>query len=86
MVSEALNNAVKHAKATVVDVRVSSRDGEFEIDVRDDGVGGADPDRGSGIVGLGDRIDVLGGTLAVASAPGEGTRLRVRLPVTPRPG
>ncbi len=86
VVSEALTNAVKHAKATVVDVRVSSRDGEFEIDVRDDGVGGADPDRGSGIIGLGDRIDVLGGTLAVASPPGEGTRVRVRLPVTPRPG
>lgn len=85
VVSEALTNAVKHARASLVEVRVSSRDGELEIDVRDDGVGGADPDRGSGIVGLGDRIDVLGGTLAVASAPGEGTRLSIRLPVGQRP-
>jgi signal transduction histidine kinase len=55
--------------------------GGLDIEIRDDGVGGADPTRGSGLIGLSDRVTALGGTLGVTSPAGEGTSLRVRLPV-----
>jgi glucose-6-phosphate-specific signal transduction histidine kinase len=55
----------------------------LELWIRDDGVGGADPTRGSGIVGLTDRIEALGGTIAVASPPGEGTSVMLALPLEP---
>jgi signal transduction histidine kinase len=51
--------------------------------VRDDGVGGGDPDRGSGLVGLTDRVEALGGTVEIAPAPGGGTAVHVTLPVEP---
>jgi signal transduction histidine kinase len=79
--SEALANALKHAKASVVELRADCRDGSLALVLRDDGVGGADPSRGSGLIGLRDRVEALGGTISVASPPGEGTVLDVRLPI-----
>jgi signal transduction histidine kinase len=80
VVSEALTNAAKHARASVVRVTVEVRYGVLELSIGDDGVGGADPSRGSGLIGLTDRIDALGGTIDVTSPAGQGTTLRVRLP------
>jgi signal transduction histidine kinase len=81
-VSEALANTAKHAGATHAEVRVTTRDGALHVTIRDDGRGGADPTRGSGLVGLTDRIETLGGHLALHSPPGAGTTLRLALPVT----
>jgi signal transduction histidine kinase len=60
---------------------VESADGALRLRVRDDGVGGADPARGSGLIGLSDRVHALGGTIAVESPPGSGTSLEVTLPI-----
>jgi signal transduction histidine kinase len=79
--SEALANAVKHASASVVEVAVQVADGTLRLAVRDDGVGGADPGRGSGLIGLVDRVEALGGTIAVTSPAGAGTALSMTLPV-----
>jgi signal transduction histidine kinase len=77
---EALTNAYKHAAATNVDVRVQCADGRLKLTVADDGVGGAHPDRGSGLRGLSDRIAAQGGRMTVDSQPGAGTRLVAELP------
>jgi signal transduction histidine kinase len=81
VVSEALTNTVKHAHASVVHVTVDVRRGMLELLVRDDGSGGADPARGSGLTGLTDRVEALGGTIEVTSPAGQGTTLRVTFPV-----
>ena len=81
VVAEALTNAAKHAHATVAHVGVRANEGGLRVSVGDDGVGGADPARGSGLVGLSDRVQALGGTLAVHSPAGQGTTLRIDLPV-----
>jgi signal transduction histidine kinase len=81
VVSEALANAAKHAQASVAEVRVAARDDVLDIDIRDNGVGGADPSGGSGLTGLRDRVEALGGTLAVASPAGAGTSLHAQLPI-----
>ena len=81
VVAEALTNVAKHARASLVRVEVAATDGRVRVDVRDDGVGGADPGRGSGLVGLKDRVAATGGTLRVDSRPGQGTSLLVELPV-----
>jgi signal transduction histidine kinase len=81
VVAEALTNAAKHARATAVQVDVDRADGLVRLAIRDDGVGGADPARGSGLVGLKDRVEATGGTLLVESRPGQGTSLLVELPV-----
>ncbi|WP_433381296.1 GAF domain-containing protein [Actinoplanes sp. CA-142083] len=81
VVSEVLTNAVKHAGATVVTVDASVQDGRLVLVVSDDGSGGADPSRGSGLVGLMDRIEALGGTIAVRSPAGGGTTITCRVPV-----
>jgi len=81
VVSEALTNAAKHAQATTVEVTARVEGGKLRLTIDDDGVGGADPARGSGLTGLADRIAALGGTIAIASPPGRGTSLRVELPV-----
>jgi signal transduction histidine kinase len=86
VVSEALTNAAKHAMASGVHVDAHIRDGLLHLAVRDDGVGGAEAGRGSGLVGLGDRVQALGGTLSVTSPPGQGTALLADLPVDRRPG
>ena len=81
VVSEALTNATRHANASVVWVTVEERDGRMWLSVRDDGAGGADPLRGSGLTGLRDRIEALGGTFAVHSPDGGGTTVSCELPV-----
>lgn len=81
VVSEALANAAKHACATVVHVDVTSANGTVEVTITDDGVGGADPERGSGLLGLRDRIEAVGGTIEINSARGQGTTLRAVVPV-----
>jgi signal transduction histidine kinase len=81
VVSEALTNAAKYAQASVVDVSVESSSRVLRLRVHDDGVGGADPIRGSGLIGLRDRVEALGGAMAVHSPLGEGTRLDVELPL-----
>jgi signal transduction histidine kinase len=81
VVSEALTNVAKHARASVVHVAVRARDHLLSISVRDDGLGGADPTHGSGLIGLKDRAEAIGGTLSLQSARGAGTSLYVDLPL-----
>jgi signal transduction histidine kinase len=83
VLSEALANAAKHAKASGVQVQVDATGGMLRLGVRDDGVGGADPARGSGLIGIRDRVEAAGGTFRVISRHGEGTHLLVELPVRP---
>jgi signal transduction histidine kinase len=82
VVSEMLTNATKYAQATVVEVRADVSGGKLLLTVRDDGIGGADPSLGSGLVGLKDRINALGGTFSVDSPPGGGTTATCELPIT----
>jgi signal transduction histidine kinase len=81
VVSEALTNAAKHAHASVVNVQLDTCDAMLQLAIRDDGIGGADP-QGSGLVGLSDRIEAVGGTLAVSSQRGDGTHIRVEIPLS----
>jgi len=80
-VSEALTNAAKHARATAADIEVTASDHLLHVRVRDNGRGGADFSRGSGLVGLRDRAEALGGHLDLYSPPGAGTTLRITLPL-----
>ena len=80
-VCEALTNVAKYARATRAWVRVERRDGHLDVEVRDDGVGGAELSAGSGLQGLRDRIAAVDGTLDIDSRPGAGTSVRARLPV-----
>jgi signal transduction histidine kinase len=81
VVSEALTNAAKHAHAAVIHVDVEAVERAVRVDVRDDGDGGADRRRGSGLVGLADRVEALGGTITVRSPVGAGTSVQVELPL-----
>ena len=81
VVAEALTNAAKHARASHVEVNVPVADGAATVEVRDDGAGGADASAGSGLRGLADRVNALGGKLEVDSPPGAGTTVRARIPV-----
>ena len=81
VVSESLTNAAKHADTPVVDVALAVDDGALRVEVRDDGCGGADPAAGSGLLGLKDRVEAIGGTMQLTSPPGAGTSLRVELPL-----
>ena len=81
VVSEALANAAKHAEASVVNIDVESLDRVLRVSVRDDGLGGADPQRGSGLLGLKDRAEAIGGRISLQSPPGAGTTLSVELPL-----
>jgi signal transduction histidine kinase len=85
VVSEVLANAIKHGRASTVEVVADTSDGALHVQVRDDGIGGADPTRGSGLVGLRDRIEALGGTFTVDSPQGEGTTVSCRLSITTLP-
>jgi PAS domain S-box-containing protein len=80
LVAEALTNATKYARASSVRIRVAENDGIVIVEVSDDGVGGADPATGSGLRGLADRVEALGGSLEVVSPPGAGTSLRAEIP------
>jgi signal transduction histidine kinase len=81
VVSESLTNAAKYADTPVVDVAVAADGGALRVEVRDDGCGGADPAEGSGLLGLRDRVEAIGGTMRLTSPPGAGTSLRVELPL-----
>ena len=81
--AESLTNAVKHAQASLVTVRGGRRDREIELEITDDGVGGADPHRGTGLIGLKDRVDTLGGTISFSSLADTGTTIRMKLPLCP---
>ena len=80
-VSEALANATKHAHASAVHVELDTPDATLRLAIRDDGIGGADPARGSGLTGLRDRIEAVGGTFEVTSPAGGGTTLLIEIPV-----
>ena len=86
VVSEALANIAKYARASRVAVRVARAGAGVEVSIADDGVGGADASRGTGLRGLADRIEALGGVLVVSSPPGEGTRLLAVVPLAELPG
>jgi len=79
--AEALTNVAKHAAAAHVAVAVTSSEGRVRVEIADDGVGGADPGRGSGLRGLADRVETFGGTLQVESTAGHGTRLAAEIPL-----
>jgi signal transduction histidine kinase len=81
MISEALANAAKHSRASVIHVDAEAAGRVLRLRVRDDGAGGADPVRGSGLVGLKDRIEALGGTITIDSPAGAGTSLHAELPL-----
>jgi signal transduction histidine kinase len=82
VVAEALTNVARYADASVADVRVASGEGMLRVRVCDDGCGGADLTRGSGLVGLTDRVEALGGRLALHSPRGGGTAVEVTLPLS----
>jgi PAS domain S-box-containing protein len=83
IIAEALTNVVKHARATRATVWAAADDGVLALEVRDDGVGGADPD-GHGLMGIADRIETLGGRLRIESTEGDGTLLAAQLPLSTR--
>jgi signal transduction histidine kinase len=86
VVSEMLTNAAKHARASVVEVDAEASASTLRVRVRDDGVGGAAPGLGSGLTGLKDRIEALGGTFSLRSPAGGGTTVTCELPLPARPG
>jgi signal transduction histidine kinase len=79
--AEALTNAAKHAQASEVSVRAETRDHALYLSIQDNGIGGADSRKGSGLVGLKDRIEALGGQILVESPRGRGTSMRVTIPL-----
>jgi signal transduction histidine kinase/uncharacterized protein YoaH (UPF0181 family) len=81
VVAEALTNAAKHARASLVDVRVEVAGGNLRLTIQDNGIGGADTGRGSGLTGLTDRIEALGGKMTISSQPGQGTALHAHIPL-----
>jgi signal transduction histidine kinase len=85
VVSEALTNAAKHADASRVQIALRAEEETLFLSVVDDGVGGAKLSGGSGLIGLKDRVEALGGTIDVASAAGSGTRLNVEIPLLEDP-
>jgi PAS domain S-box-containing protein len=83
IVSEALTNVAKHAQANRASVSIGLADSTLRFEITDDGRGGADPSAGSGILGLRDRAEAVGGTLFVISPPGQGTRVTAQIPLSP---
>ncbi|MEV0287678.1 MULTISPECIES: GAF domain-containing protein [unclassified Kribbella] len=86
VVSEALTNAAKHANAAAVTVQVDTVEGIIRLTISDDGIGGADPRRGTGLVGLRDRVEAADGRLTITSPPDKGTHLVADLPLNPTVG
>jgi signal transduction histidine kinase len=80
IVAEALTNAAKHAQASQVNVRVDAVGSNLRLSIRDDGIGGADPTNGSGLIGLRDRVEAVGGQMTISSHAGSGTSLLVEMP------
>jgi signal transduction histidine kinase len=83
--SEALANAMKHARASRIEISLGARDSGMLLSIRDDGIGGADPARGSGLAGLTDRVEALGGSIQLHSAAGAGTHISAHLPLEYEP-
>jgi signal transduction histidine kinase len=83
--SEALANAMKHAQASQIEISLAAGDGGLLLSIRDDGIGGADPARGSGLAGLTDRVEALGGSIQLHSAAGSGTHISAHLPLEYEP-
>jgi signal transduction histidine kinase len=83
--SEALANAMKHAQASRIEISLTASHASLLLSIRDDGVGGANPARGSGLAGLADRAEALGGSIHVHSAAGAGTHITVDLPLEYEP-
>ena len=81
VVAEALTNAAKHADASEIHVRARADAKQLHLSIRDDGIGGAEFGNGSGLVGLKDRVEALGGRIKVRSPPGNGTTLNVTIPL-----
>jgi signal transduction histidine kinase len=82
IVAEALANTAKHAHASMVHIELDDEDSTLQLSIRDDGVGGADPGRGSGLIGLRDRVEALGGRIEITSPAGQGTSLQAKIPIT----
>jgi signal transduction histidine kinase len=80
VVAEALTNTARHAHAAEVKVSVKTVDGQLDLTISDDGAGGADPANGSGLIGLVDRVEAVGGHLSVSSPAGSGTCLAASIP------
>jgi signal transduction histidine kinase len=80
VVAEALTNAAKHAQASEVNIRVEAEGANLHVSIRDDGIGGADLAKGSGLIGLTDRVEALGGQMSISSHVGSGTSLLVKIP------
>ena len=78
--SESLANAAKHSQASHIAVLLAFENERLRLSIRDDGIGGADPGRGSGLTGLRDRVEALGGTLTIESGSGAGTSVTATLP------
>jgi PAS domain S-box-containing protein len=91
VVAETLANAAKHSSANAIEVKVEGRSGTLLLSISDDGVGGADPSLGTGLIGLKDRVEALGGVFSVTSPVGGGTTVRTEIPLrrdrrsSPRP-
>jgi signal transduction histidine kinase len=81
-IAEALTNAQRHASASRATVRLTHAAGKLEVEIADDGTGGADPARGTGLRGLVDRVAAIGGRLDIESEPGKGTRIHTSIPTT----
>ena len=80
VVSESLVNIAKHAQATSASVGVARKNGQIVVEIVDNGIGGADTERGTGLRGLADRVEALGGRLRVWTPEGGGTRVKAELP------
>lgn len=78
--AQAITNTIRHAGASQLDIDVRSNGSNLMLSIRDDGVGSADARNGSGLIGLIDRVETLGGRMEIASPPGGGTALRVATP------
>jgi signal transduction histidine kinase len=83
VVSEALANAIKHSRASAITVRVAHTGATVHATVVDDGIGGAVAEPGSGLTGLRDRVEAIGGGFTLQSPPGRGTTISIELPIAP---
>jgi signal transduction histidine kinase len=81
VIAEALTNTTKHARASHAEVIVDQQDNTLRVRIRDDGVGGARTQRGSGLIGLHDRVEAINGTVTLTSPVGQGTLIQVSLPL-----
>jgi PAS domain S-box-containing protein len=85
VVSESLTNVAKHAQASEVSIEVATYDALLRATIEDNGIGGAQASAGSGLIGLIDRVEALGGRFNLESPPGQGTKISIELPLTERP-